>query len=148
MGGGVGTVGTFNDRELQVMAGNAPYLTPPSPYPIARNNPCCIPVNIFLSPARASLSPYVALHVDPRLLSSHSARPTELLRFQDTISPVLGGGGGITSHLVCTRTPWDCEGWARSMNLFPFRLVVFQFLFERFVSFCINFGNLILSSVA
>ena len=29
MGGGVGTVGTFNDRELQVMAGNAPYLTPP-----------------------------------------------------------------------------------------------------------------------
>lgn len=41
------TVGMFNDRELQVMASNAAYLTPP-PYPIARNN-LCVPVNIFLS---------------------------------------------------------------------------------------------------
>lgn len=41
------TVGIFNDRELQVMASNAAYLTPP-PYPITRNN-LCVPVNIFLS---------------------------------------------------------------------------------------------------
>lgn len=41
------TVGMFNDRELQVMASNAAYLTPP-PYPITRNN-LCVPVNIFLS---------------------------------------------------------------------------------------------------
>lgn len=41
------TVGMFNDRELQVMASNAAYLTPPS-YPITRNN-LCVPVNIFLS---------------------------------------------------------------------------------------------------
>lgn len=48
-GGGQGwrTVGMFNDRELQVMASNAAYLTPP-PYPIARNN-LCVPVSIFLS---------------------------------------------------------------------------------------------------
>lgn len=31
------TTGMFNDRELQVMASNAAYLTPP-PYPITRNN--------------------------------------------------------------------------------------------------------------
>lgn len=41
------TVGMFNDRELQVMASNAAYLTPP-PYPITRNN-LRVPVNIFLS---------------------------------------------------------------------------------------------------
>lgn len=41
------TVGMFNDRELQVMASNAAYLTPPL-YPIARNN-LCVPVNVFLS---------------------------------------------------------------------------------------------------
>jgi len=41
------TVGMLNDRELQVMASNAAYLTPP-PYPITRNN-LCVPVNIFLS---------------------------------------------------------------------------------------------------
>lgn len=49
------TVGMFNDRELQVMASNAAYLTPP-PYPIARNN-LCVPVNIFLSSLAEATSP-------------------------------------------------------------------------------------------
>jgi len=40
-------VGMFNDRELQVMADNVAYLTPP-PYPITRNN-LRVSVNIFLS---------------------------------------------------------------------------------------------------
>lgn len=141
MGGGIGTVGTFNDGELQVMGGNAPYLTPHL-IPSHEITPAASPL-IFSYRRRAPLFRLTSHCTSTR----DSYLRTLLVRPNYYASRTqFRARRGITSHLVCTRTPWgrDCEGWASHAR---------AWIYSRFASLSsvsfrswTYFGNLILSS--
>lgn len=109
VGGGTG----FNDRELQVMAGNAPYLTPPPHLiPSREITPCCIPVNIFLSPRRAPLF----------RIARRPETPIFTLCSSDRIITLPGhnfaGGDNVPLGLHAYALERDCEGSSQGLNLF------------------------------
>lgn len=131
---GVGTVGTFNDRELQVMAGNAPYLTPP-PHLIPSHEitPAASPL-IFSYRRRAPLFRLTSHCTSTRDSYLHTllVRPNYYASRTQFRPCEEGDNVPLGLHAYALRTRLRGMGLSRSsMNLFPFRLVVFDsFLFD------------------